>query len=98
MLLDGVAIACGQAQIVTGPGHIQARAAVGDAPAVRITPISLGAVGIIFIGQLLPVLLPGLARLHLSALGVRLTELTPAQAGYLGVPIEGPYKADSYRY
>jgi adenosylhomocysteinase len=38
------------------------------------------------------------ARLHLSALGVRLTELTPAQAGYLGVPIQGPYKADSYRY
>jgi adenosylhomocysteinase len=38
------------------------------------------------------------ARLHLSALGVRLTELTPAQAAYLGVPIEGPYKADSYRY
>jgi adenosylhomocysteinase len=38
------------------------------------------------------------ARLHLSALGVRLTELTPAQAGYLGVPIEGPYKADAYRY
>jgi adenosylhomocysteinase len=38
------------------------------------------------------------ARLHLDALGVRLTELTPAQAAYLGVPIEGPYKADSYRY
>jgi len=38
------------------------------------------------------------ARLHLSALGVRLTELTPVQAAYLGVPIEGPYKADSYRY
>ena len=38
------------------------------------------------------------ARLHLSALGVRLTELTPAQAAYLGVPVEGPYKADSYRY
>jgi adenosylhomocysteinase len=38
------------------------------------------------------------ARLHLDALGVRLTELTPAQAGYLGVPIEGPYKADTYRY
>jgi adenosylhomocysteinase len=38
------------------------------------------------------------ARLHLSALGVRLTELTPEQAGYLGVPIEGPYKADAYRY
>jgi adenosylhomocysteinase len=38
------------------------------------------------------------ARLHLSALGVRLTELTPVQAAYLGVPIQGPYKADSYRY
>ena len=38
------------------------------------------------------------ARLHLDALGVRLTELTPVQAAYLGVPIEGPYKADSYRY
>jgi adenosylhomocysteinase len=38
------------------------------------------------------------ARLHLSALGVRLTELTTAQASYLGVPIEGPYKADAYRY
>jgi adenosylhomocysteinase len=38
------------------------------------------------------------ARLHLDALGVRLTELTPAQAGYLGVPIEGPYKSDAYRY
>jgi adenosylhomocysteinase len=38
------------------------------------------------------------ARLHLDALGVRLTELTEAQAGYLGVPITGPYKADSYRY
>jgi adenosylhomocysteinase len=38
------------------------------------------------------------ARLHLDALGVRLTELTKAQAGYLGVPLEGPYKADHYRY
>jgi adenosylhomocysteinase len=38
------------------------------------------------------------ARLHLSALGVHLTELTAEQAGYLGVPIEGPYKADAYRY
>ncbi|HEY3923183.1 MAG TPA: adenosylhomocysteinase [Acidothermaceae bacterium] len=38
------------------------------------------------------------ARLHLDALGVRLTELTPVQAAYLGVPIAGPYKADSYRY
>jgi adenosylhomocysteinase len=38
------------------------------------------------------------ARLHLSALGVKLTELTPAQAAYLGVPVEGPYKSDGYRY
>jgi adenosylhomocysteinase len=38
------------------------------------------------------------ARLHLDALGVQLTELTKAQADYLGVPVEGPYKADHYRY
>ena len=38
------------------------------------------------------------ARLHLGALGVRLTELTPDQAAYIGVPVEGPYKADHYRY
>jgi adenosylhomocysteinase len=38
------------------------------------------------------------ARLHLAALGCTLTELTPAQAEYLGVPVEGPYKPDSYRY
>ena len=38
------------------------------------------------------------ARLHLDALGVRLTELTPAQADYLGIQVEGPYKADHYRY
>jgi adenosylhomocysteinase len=38
------------------------------------------------------------ARLHLGALGVRLTELTPSQASYLGVPVEGPYKSDQYRY
>jgi adenosylhomocysteinase len=38
------------------------------------------------------------ARLHLDALGVRLTELTKEQADYLGVPVEGPYKADAYRY
>ena len=38
------------------------------------------------------------ARLHLDALGVRLTELTPTQAEYLGVPVGGPYKADHYRY
>jgi len=38
------------------------------------------------------------ARLHLAHLGVRLTELTAAQAEYLGVPAEGPYKPDHYRY
>jgi adenosylhomocysteinase len=38
------------------------------------------------------------ARLHLDALGVRLTELTAGQAAYLGVPLEGPYKPDHYRY
>ena len=38
------------------------------------------------------------ARLHLDALGIELTELTPDQADYIGVPVEGPYKADQYRY
>ena len=38
------------------------------------------------------------ARLHLDAVGVRLTTLTDEQADYLGVPVEGPYKADAYRY
>ncbi len=38
------------------------------------------------------------ARLHLDRLGVRLEKLTPKQAEYLGVPIEGPYKPEHYRY
>jgi adenosylhomocysteinase len=38
------------------------------------------------------------ARLHLSALGVQLTELTKQQAEYLGVDVAGPYKSDQYRY
>ena len=38
------------------------------------------------------------ARLHLSALGVELTPLTPEQASYIGVPVDGPYKLDHYRY
>ena len=38
------------------------------------------------------------ARLHLAALGVELTELTEEQSAYLGVPVEGPYKPDHYRY
>ncbi len=38
------------------------------------------------------------ARLHLDALGVRLTTLTKEQASYIGVPVEGPFKPDHYRY
>jgi adenosylhomocysteinase len=38
------------------------------------------------------------ARLHLDALGVKLTELSADQADYIGVPVEGPYKSDHYRY
>jgi adenosylhomocysteinase len=38
------------------------------------------------------------ARLHLEKVGAKLTKLTPAQAAYISVPVEGPYKADHYRY
>jgi len=38
------------------------------------------------------------ARLHLDKIGVKLTKLSPKQAEYLGVPVEGPYKPDHYRY
>jgi adenosylhomocysteinase len=38
------------------------------------------------------------ARLHLDALGVKLTTLSKKQADYIGVPVEGPFKPDSYRY
>ncbi|TDW30732.1 adenosylhomocysteinase [Cryobacterium psychrophilum] len=38
------------------------------------------------------------ARLHLNALGVELTVLSPEQADYLGIPVDGPYKVDHYRY
>jgi adenosylhomocysteinase len=38
------------------------------------------------------------ARLHLDAVGAKLTELRPDQAAYIGVPVEGPYKPDHYRY
>jgi adenosylhomocysteinase len=38
------------------------------------------------------------ARLHLDAVGARLTQLTPEQAAYIDVPVEGPYKPDHYRY
>jgi adenosylhomocysteinase len=38
------------------------------------------------------------ARLHLGKLGARLTELSKEQASYIGVPVQGPYKPDHYRY
>jgi adenosylhomocysteinase len=38
------------------------------------------------------------ARVHVEALGASLTQLTPEQAAYIGVPVEGPYKPDHYRY
>ena len=38
------------------------------------------------------------ARLHLSKIGAKLTKLTPAQAAYIGVSVDGPYKSDMYRY
>ncbi len=38
------------------------------------------------------------ARLHLSKIGAKLTRLTPAQAAYIGVSVDGPYKSDMYRY
>ena len=38
------------------------------------------------------------ARLHLDKLGIKLTKLSPEQAAYIGVPVEGPYKPDHYRY
>jgi adenosylhomocysteinase len=38
------------------------------------------------------------AALHLEAVGAKLTQLTPDQAAYIGVPVEGPYKPEHYRY
>jgi len=38
------------------------------------------------------------ARLHLDQIGVKLTTLTKQQADYIGVPVEGPYKPEHYRY
>ena len=38
------------------------------------------------------------ARLHLDQLGVKLTTLTQEQADYIGVPVDGPYKPEHYRY
>jgi adenosylhomocysteinase len=38
------------------------------------------------------------ARLHLAKIGAKLTKLTPDQADYIGVPVDGPFKADHYRY
>ena len=38
------------------------------------------------------------ARAHLAQIGVKLTELTKTQSDYLGIPVNGPYKASHYRY
>jgi adenosylhomocysteinase len=38
------------------------------------------------------------ARLHLKSLGAKLTMLTAEQSEYVGIPVNGPYKPDSYRY
>jgi adenosylhomocysteinase len=38
------------------------------------------------------------ARLHLGHLGVKLTKLTAKQSEYLGIPVDGPFKPDHYRY
>ena len=38
------------------------------------------------------------ARLHLEQIGVQLTQLSPEQADYLGLSVDGPYKSDHYRY
>ena len=38
------------------------------------------------------------ARLHLAKIGVKLTELRPEQADYIGVPAQGPFKPEHYRY
>jgi adenosylhomocysteinase len=38
------------------------------------------------------------ARLHLEKIGAKLTELSPEQAAYINVPVEGPYKLEHYRY
>ena len=38
------------------------------------------------------------ARLHLDKIGVKLTKLSQEQADYIGVPVDGPYKPDHYRY
>ncbi|PPC86413.1 MAG: adenosylhomocysteinase, partial [Hyphomicrobium sp.] len=38
------------------------------------------------------------ALLHLAKIGVKLTKLRPDQSAYIGIPLEGPYKPDHYRY
>ncbi|HZT49710.1 MAG TPA: adenosylhomocysteinase, partial [Hyphomicrobiaceae bacterium] len=38
------------------------------------------------------------ARLHLAKIGAKLTQLRPDQAAYIGVPVEGPFKSEQYRY
>jgi adenosylhomocysteinase len=38
------------------------------------------------------------ARLHLEKVGAKLTQLRPEQASYIGVPVQGPFKGEAYRY
>jgi adenosylhomocysteinase len=38
------------------------------------------------------------ARLHLDKIGVKLTKMTKKQSDYMGIPVEGPYKSEHYRY
>jgi adenosylhomocysteinase len=53
------------------------------------------AVGVYRLGKALD---EEVARLHLDHLGARLTRMTPKQAAYIGVPVDGPFKPDHYRY
>ncbi len=63
--------------------HANAEAYIDPAPQVVVLPKQLD---------------EKVARLHLDHLGVRLTEMSPEQADYIGVPVDGPYKPDHYRY
>ena len=66
---------------------------------VMVGPSSSHTAGAARIGNMGRTLLgEEVARLHLAKLGAKLTTLTQEQADYIGVPVEGPYKPESYRY
>ena len=66
---------------------------------LRVTDSRHFPIRAVYLHALLPKILDEkVARLHLEKLGVRLTKLSKAQAEYIGVPVEGPYKAEHYRY